>query len=152
MLWGAASEFLSGEPERHGRRRSAGDEVQSAPVSGARAPHGDRRQGSNPSDYLRAQPLLMHRLWYEAHRAVSMLMPPPSTVSVTVPSRSVRRTSGTTARSACSVDGVGWPYELPSPTSIAATCGRRLFRTSGRPGSALPWCETFIASTCRSGY
>ena len=34
-----------------------------------------------------------------------------------------------------------------APTSIPAISGRRRSRTSGRPGSELPWCGTFIAST-----
>ena len=36
---------------------------------------------------------------------------------------------------------------MSAPTSMAANCGRRRSSTSGRPGSALPWWGTFIAST-----
>src|SRR5262249_19581214 len=72
------------------------------------------------------------------HRAerVSTASPSRPSSTVTLPSRSVRRSSAPASRSAASVAGTGWPKRLAAPTETSATAGRSRPSSAGRPASA----------------
>lgn len=62
----------------------------------------------------------------------------PSSVTTTVPSRSVRNTSALRSRSRSIVAGAGWPYGLPAPAETAAIRGRTASRNAPVDDVRLP--------------
>ncbi len=72
---------------------------------------------------------------------------PPSNVTSTVPSVSVRYVRPANSCSCSSVTAAGWPYGLPAPDETTATLGRTASRKSRVDAVPDPWWATFRRST-----